>query len=497
MTMKAPKASLFRSFLLAVTLATGFGTLWLVLTSWIGNSVLQAWQDKSQIRQESLVVATDGTPLIQSYPLDNLSLMSYRDLDGNVRDSMERKDMLPPIYLPGEQESGAFSSNELSWQQRIEVFMDEREPAAVWYFVHDGRPDGAGYFVGYERVSNRRIGYIGLSGFRADPVPDGDRLPVSGDLMLGFSSWSSIPLAIDSRWGRGLRPDRSDLPPRLVHVPSENRLRLVDLSARTVSTVFESAEPIVSVGVPALASYSVGEPTFPRPILVRTGQVIYKLDHAYKVIGAFHIPAEVDREGLILWYETRDGQAVVQCFAARPAGEAPGGDAARSTLYRLASDGAIRDSREVSLQSGGNASREQAERSLIALALPMPFVLVAAETFMPTVGRAERHPASRRALLKQTWPSLLAVLVLSSLLAAVAWRRARVFGLSTRERAVWAAFVLLFGLPAFVGFLLHRPWPVREPCPACHARSARDRETCSECGAAFPAPALKGIENFA
>jgi hypothetical protein len=57
--------------------------------------------------------------------------------------------------------------------------------------------------------------------------------------------------------------------------------------------------------------------------------------------------------------------------------------------------------------------------------------------------------------------------------------------------------VLLFGVLAFVGFLLHRRWPVREPCPACHARSARDREACSECGAAFPAPGLKGIEIFA
>ena len=49
--------------------------------------------------------------------------------------------------------------------------MNEREPSVNWFFVHDGKPEGAGYFVGYERVSNRRVGFIGLSGFRSDPVP--------------------------------------------------------------------------------------------------------------------------------------------------------------------------------------------------------------------------------------------------------------------------------------------------------------------------------------
>ena len=118
-----------------------------------------------------------------------------------------------------------------------------------------------------------------------------------------------------------LRPDRWDVPPRLVHVPSGNHLRLVDLAARTVATVFEAPEPIVSVGVPTLSSYSGGEPTNERPILVRAGQKVYKLDHQYKVIGTFNIPAEVDRHGAITWYETGDGRAVAEFSEPRKATE--------------------------------------------------------------------------------------------------------------------------------------------------------------------------------
>ena len=51
------------------------------------------------------------------------------------------------------------------------TFANEREPTANWFFIHDEKPDGAGYFVAYERKSNRRIGFIGMSGFRTDPVP--------------------------------------------------------------------------------------------------------------------------------------------------------------------------------------------------------------------------------------------------------------------------------------------------------------------------------------
>ena len=44
------------------------------------------------------------------------------------------------------------------------------------------------------------------------------------------------------------------------------------------------------------------------------------------------------------------------------------------------------------------------------------------------------YPAAVVAMLKKSWPSLLAVLVLSSVLALIAWRRSRGFGLS-RARA--------------------------------------------------------------
>jgi hypothetical protein len=374
--------------------------------------------------------------------------------------------------------------------------MDEREPAAIWYFLHDGRPDGSGYFVGYERVSNRIIGYIGVSGFRADPVPPDDRIPVRGEHTLGYTSWSSAPFYAGRDWV--LRPDRWDVPPRLVHVPSENRLRLVDLSARTVVTAFEAPQRIVSLGVPTLSSFNWGESTRRRPILVRSGQKIYKLDHEYKLISTFTIPPEVDRKSSLSWFEVSDGQAVVECSPPNRAADVFGGNVTKPTVYRISEKGEVRESLELSLQTGTNAPSEYVQLSLMGVGLPAPAVLLAVRSFMAMVGDpSQRTPTALEAVLGQSWPSLAAVLVLSLVLATIAWRRARTFGLSPRDQAVWAGFVLLFGVPAFAGYLLYRRWPVRQPCPHCHSRPARDRDACAECGTPFSDPALKGTEIFA
>ena len=131
----------------------------------------------------------------------------------------------------------------------------------------------------YERTSNRRVGFIGLSGFRADPVPAAEWIPVRRRMDF---DWSSAPVSIYSGHAWVLRPAAGDVPPRLVYVPSGNHLRQVDLAARTVTTVFETPEPIESVGIPTLAYWSTGHSTTEQPILVRTTQQIHELDQQHQ-----------------------------------------------------------------------------------------------------------------------------------------------------------------------------------------------------------------------
>jgi hypothetical protein len=192
MIMIARKFSLLRQILWAATLATGFGTLWLVLALWLGTSMQGAWQGDGRLRQESLVVRSDGVPLIQSFAMENASPITYRDLSGRLQVAPERNEQLPMVSMAGEHGAPGFFFHP-RWDQRIKPFVDAQVPTVNWFFVHDGRPEGAGYFVGYDRLSNRRVGYIGLNGFRSDPIPPDECIPVRAALIMDYAYWSSAP----------------------------------------------------------------------------------------------------------------------------------------------------------------------------------------------------------------------------------------------------------------------------------------------------------------
>jgi hypothetical protein len=181
MIMIARRSSLLRHLAWAATLAIGFGTLWSVLVAWLGTAILEIWQGETRPPYESLVVRSDGTLLIQRNPRGYQSSWTYRDLKGQIQDTPERDDQIAALLMGGEPEKPGFLSPRLDWRSRLSVFLNEREPDVNWFFVHDGNPeDGAGYFVGYNRLSNRRVGFIGMSGFRAEPVPQADWIPMRG-----------------------------------------------------------------------------------------------------------------------------------------------------------------------------------------------------------------------------------------------------------------------------------------------------------------------------
>ena len=94
--------------------------------------------------------------------------------------------------------------------------------------------------------------------------------------------------------------------------------------------------------------------------------------------------------------------------------------------------------------------------------------------------------------LAETWPPLVFVGVLAAGLAWLTVRRQREY--AQGRTVAWAIFVFLFGLPGLVGYLVHRRWPFRAACPACHRLVPRDRSSCAACRAEFPTPQPKGIE---
>jgi hypothetical protein len=199
---------------------------------------------------------------------------------------------------------------------------------------------------------------------------------------------------------------------------------------------------------------------------------------------------------MAVWYEIGDGRAIVAFSRGLSPGEPD--IITKEIVFRVANDGTIQDRFELTLQTGWPATRPRSRALQAALALPVPAILLAVDlAFAIGVDHVGSFPAAVAALMRDAAPALFSIFALSMLLAFLAWRRSRAFGLSGREQIAWVVFVLLFGLPAFLGFLLSRRWPARDLCTNCRARAPRDRAACAECGSRFPDPALKGIEIFA
>ena len=79
-------------------------------------------------------------------------------------------------------------------------------------------------------------------------------------------------------------------------------------------------------------------------------------------------------------------------------------------------------------------------------------------------------------LIQIWWPGLLFMGTLSVVAAILCYRRQRKYGLEWTW--VWVGFVFLLGVPGFLGYLAHRRWPARLPCPNCNNLAPRDREAC-------------------
>ena len=112
-----------------------------------------------------------------------------------------------------------------------------------------------------------------------------------------------------------------------------------------------------------------------------------------------------------------------------------------------------------------------------------------------SIGTLDQFVANCNAMWNVSRVPLVILFAFSVVLAILCYRRHR--RIAERSSLLWALFVFLLGAPGFIGYELHRRWPVREKCQHCGAITPRDRDACLDCGTEFPLPPLKGIEIFA
>ncbi len=452
-----------QSVSLAIILTVGAAVVWGVVSG-LSLALVENVFFSHDVPTVQLRVLSDGTPVVEEYHGQDYPT-TYRTLDGKPLDLGRLQFADNWSFLCGA--SGWISPRgALTWGQRI--YRLESSPVN-WFLIHDAAPGGRACLVGYDRITKLKAGYIGRGGFRADEPPPEERFAVDA-----------------RRWPRGsgfpsvYGPDAS----ACVYLVTNNGLVRIDLAKASVVTLWNGSDLIAADTWRPSASNDPRrvDHAAPPAILVRTPERIVVLDENGKQLAAYPLPAEL-RDRYLRCHPLADSKLLL-CGPEWPAGG--------NELYWI--DTAGRLVRHERINPPERPSFPVARESIF-MTITMPSAATLAGFIaLDASGRADYSIVLGKTLARR-WPELAMAAVVGLVLAVLCFRRQRSYGLGGTW--FWTPFVLLFGVPAYFGYLAHRSWAARLPCPSCQQPVPRDRPACFSCGQEFPSPAAKGIEVFA
>jgi len=492
-----------QELMLAILLAFGFCAVWTV-----GFNYVCRKESRSEFVE--LEFLCDGTPIFGD--IDANGKRKFHTLDGKSVENIEYGDFAWNAWL-GNAIPCKESFVRVPWESRIMTFAGPRRYPTVWYFVHDGQKNGRGYFVGFDKKKRVRVGAIGPHGFYSgmETPPLKEQYPIRGDRV----SWYSGALWLNHNFSGSVddEPDHTDGRPYrswedfwnpalawCVLFRADDGLMRVNVKEGTTICLRKEGD-IVSARL-AISEGTTEVKAVPSAILIREPDRVVLTDVDGRETRSYPLPREL-REIPFCWIPLSNGEVLIHATEERKvegpwdSSDQPSVVKRQTKRYWLDATGTIVRTQEITLPSPEKRS------------VPIDRVTLAFETLSPivTLGKIADFPhrfedlpysfdhsvAVRQMLI--AWPGVLAEVLLSIFLACLcAWRQWRYRQAGTW---MWVGFVLLFGLPAYIGYRFHRKWPPRVACPCCGRRVPHDRPMCCDCSGAFPAPAAKGTEVFA
>ena len=466
------------AFLTALLLAIAAQTVWMIAVGWGGVIVaaLRPGASDSPYTVESVAFLKDGTLIVMRSTTEfGTRRTAYRTIDGQPLKNVELQKkhwgglllQMNPSHVP----------NRL-WRDRIVPFAvpDLRKPFAsrysAWYSVED--LDGGVRFVGYDFTTNLPLGYLGRDGFRTSPPPGEDRFPlVPGFLKTNVPGSEAVFLG-DPSW----QP--------VLFLPLPEEVVEVDLAKRSTVSVWKGAAIDACLIQDLYEEEATGAEIDVWPIvtkaLVRTRTHLHMLGTDRREVFSVEIPKSLRSEMLVVNDATERGVTLSTLKWYRT-----------SRLVHVAWLSADAAPKILDVPLDNPVSDVSSTWPEIGLAAPNAAGIMAV-AFSKTL-ESENDDGSPRDSA-DAWKyfrfTLAVVLGVSAILAALAWRRERRYGL--RFGSLWACFVLLFGVPGWFAYRWHCRWPPLEACPSCGAMVPRDRQTCFRCGKPFPPPGRESFE---
>lgn len=482
-----------RPLVLALTLTVGLGVVWGFLAVWLGTIANSIAPSKHISRR--LSVLTDGTPYLSVYQRGMGS--QVHNLDGELVELDGPEGTINCAQLGnGARKPIRWAWGPPNWRTRLESFSVTGRKEQFWYFIHDGRQEGVGYFVGYDKFNSECLGFLGTDGWEQQRPTQERCFPLKlNDYAYGGDGITS---AQTYRYPLGYYAfsDNRNIgwPTWAVAVRMGPKVVMVNLRDRTVEPLFEDPN-LVAVACAQRLSNEGNSGNYEQLIAMRLPEKVAFLSLEGELVTEYAIPEEFRAEPVAV-YLIPDSRAI---FATASNDPILGRESA--TLIWTTRDAQELNRKEVTMTESEPARTARVSGWMAAGVCPAPGPLVPVLLFgVGPEAEKRRHPKwtymqAFQESCRQMPLVLLGVVILGAVLSWLCVLRQRRYGLPWTR--TWASFVFLFGVPGYLAYLAHRRWPVRKACTECHEAAPRDRDACPFCETPFPEPEPKGIEVFA
>lgn len=481
----------------AFIMAVAAGLVWALACIWSGYMV-SLFTGSSDYVYETIVVAGDGTPLIQTYSSTQPGDPTFRTLNGKPYESDVRSQLTPGIIGNPPRPPGLMEQT-LSWQQRVAGVSDNQRRPTSWYLIRNEAQLGQAYLVGYDEQSRLCIGYIGRTGFRRSMPPQEEWFDVGRRIQ----SWSSGIFASTGYVQSGGRANSQNyaeqrFPSWRIFLIDGQRLLEIDLRERSIRTMLESPDLLdVAVASEAVSKADADPPQEPsnQPqyrVIARLTDRILVFDPPTSDKKEFSLPESL-RDRALTTYLLGPDELLLEYWLEEGQPYGP------TQLAWLKQDGKFDREQTITLAHPDTGSERLATWMAAGMA-PVPIGWLGVTTLlaplsMLQVNQTKTYAEGLAKVFEFAGPAFMGVIVLGIVLAWITYRLQRKY--RRPGTSAWATFVLLLGVPGLIAYWLENRRTKLESCDACGEVVPRDRDVCAACNAQFPTPPLVGTEIFA
>ena len=496
----------------ATVLAIGLTVVWAVASTWCWNLSKGLFRSGEQTDREQLMVTFAGEPLIVTNIGGSSNHSVCRKLDGTPVEYDGRRDILYPQKLEASVGELGLLNLPFTWQQRLGNTSDLANPPVYWHLVRNSREEGHAYFVGYDSISKRKVGYLARNGFRASLPPEEDWFDVGNHKL----NWG-IPTFVSGAGMRSakyqndwtyMRANNASSPPDWIgFVLDRDQLLKIDYRRHTVETFWEAPgatalrycyEPRVPstpfLEAPDDSEFEPEDERFDivQRLLIRYPSRVVVWDLKNDAQREFALPKSL--HGADFEVYSLGGDRLLIQYGSGYWEKGP-----RHQLKLIDSAGNELRSELVNLVGWKPRSEWENAREM-AMAVPAPLAWIARQFAIEPFQllqqrRAPDYWSSVIHAWRVSWPIGVLLFLLAGMATLLTWRMCKRY--AQENSLCWCLFVFLFSVPGMIAYRLAMGQRLLKSCPECGEIVPRDRDACARCDKPFAEPSLIGTEVFA